>query len=100
MIQENKVTNICVWDGNTDSWLPPSDATMLIQEETPTKVWGLNQEETEYVLVDSVGNACIGFTYDGSVCITNEEKPIYIPVKQVTPPTPATGEIPVTNTGV
>ena len=75
MIQENIVTNICVWDGDVNSWQPPSDATMLIQATTPTKVWGLNQDETEYVLVDSMGDADIGFTYDGTACITNAPKP-------------------------
>jgi hypothetical protein len=75
MIQENIVTNVCVWDGNVNSWQPPSDATMLIQSTTPTKVWGLNQDETEYVLVDSIGDADIGFTWDGSFATTNQEKP-------------------------
>lgn len=73
MIQENVVTNICVWDGNTATWQPPQDATMLVQETTPTKIWDLVNQE--YVLVDSVGDANIGFTYDGTYCITNESKP-------------------------
>jgi hypothetical protein len=75
MIQENIVTNICVWDGDTNTWQPPQDATMLVLTTTPTKVWGLNAEQTEYILIDSVGDACIGFTYDGSVCTTNEPQP-------------------------
>ena len=75
MIQENAVTNICVWDGDVNSWQPPSDATMLVQSTTPTKIWDLNQGETEYVLVDSIGDADIGFTWDGSFAITNQSQP-------------------------
>jgi hypothetical protein len=73
MIQENVVTNLCMWDGDVNTWQPPQDATMLVYATTPTKVWAL--VDTEYVLVDSIGNASIGFTWDGSVCTTNEPKP-------------------------
>ena len=75
MIQENIVTNLCLWDGNTQTWTPPADVTMLIQETAPTKIWDINQSGTEYVLVDSIGKANIGFTYDGEFCVTNEPKP-------------------------
>jgi hypothetical protein len=75
MIQENIVTNVCVWDGNTQTWQPPQDATMLVQETTPTKIWELNAEKTDYVLTDSIGDGSIGFTWDGSFAITNEPKP-------------------------
>ena len=73
MIQENVVTNVCVWDGDVNTWQPPSDATMLVQATTPTKIWGLANQE--YVLVDSVGDASVGFTWDGSVATTNQPKP-------------------------
>jgi hypothetical protein len=75
MVQENVVINVCVWDGNTQTWQPPVNTTMLIQATTPTKIWGLNQEGTEYVLVDSIGNANIGFTWDGAYCVTNQPQP-------------------------
>ena len=75
MIQENTITNVCLWNGDVNTWQPPANATMLIAETTPTKVWGLNQDKTDYVLVDSIGGAGIGFTYDGVSCITNEPKP-------------------------
>lgn len=73
IIEDNIVTNVCLWDGNTNSWQPPHNSITLIQETTPTKVWRLVDDE--YVLVDSIGNACIGFTWDGLVAITNESKP-------------------------
>jgi hypothetical protein len=75
MVQENIVTNLCVWDGDVNSWQPPSDATMLIAETTSTKVWGYSSDAKDYVLVDSMGDASIGFAYDGTYCITNEPKP-------------------------
>jgi hypothetical protein len=75
MIQENIVTNVCLWDGNTQTWQPPAEATMLVAETTQTKVWKLDTELKNYVLIDSVGDAGIGFTWDGSFCITAEPKP-------------------------
>ena len=75
MIQENIVTNICLWDGDVNTWTPPADATMLILATTPTKIWVLNAEKTEYVLTDSIGDANIGFTWDGTVATTNEPQP-------------------------
>lgn len=73
IIQNNVVTNTVMWDGNTQSWTPPSDAVALVCSTTPTKLWGV--VDTEVVLVDSVGDADIGFTYDGTYCITNQPKP-------------------------
>lgn len=75
MIQQNVVTNVCLWDGNTQTWQPPQDATMLVRATTPAKIWALNQDETEFVLIDSIGDAGVGFTWDGSVATTNEPKP-------------------------
>ena len=73
IIENNIVTNIVVWDGNSQTWQPPSDATMLVQDTIPTKVWGLVNEE--WVLIDSIGNADIGFTWDGTAVTTNQPKP-------------------------
>jgi hypothetical protein len=75
IIQENVVTNIVVWDGNTQTWQPPQDSLTLIQTTTPAKIWILNEEKTEYVLTVSVGESDIGFTWDGTYCITNQPKP-------------------------
>jgi hypothetical protein len=83
LIQENIVTNIVYWNGDANTWQPPSDATMLVLSTTPTKVWELNAEETEYVLTDFIGNADIGFTWDGTFCITNNPKPEYSPQENI-----------------
>lgn len=75
VVQENIVTNICVWDGDVNLWQPPQNATFLIQEATPTKIWELSSEIQDYVLIDSIGDADIGFTWDGSFATTNQPKP-------------------------
>jgi hypothetical protein len=85
MIQNNVVTNLCVWDGDVNSWQPPQDVIMLSQDTTPTKIWSVNQEGTDYILVNFVGNANIGFTYEDGFCVTNEPKPEIIdPIIPVT----------------
>ena len=78
MIQENVVTNVCVWDGDSDTWTPPADATMLVQLTTPAMVWGLNADKTDWVLTEVLGIGDIGFTWDGTVVITNQPKPASI----------------------
>ena len=78
MIEINVVTNVVVWDGNTQTWTPPSDATMLVQSTTPAMVWEsviVDGKITDYVLTEQLGEAQIGFTWDGTVCTTNEPKP-------------------------
>ena len=75
IVQENIVTNVCVWNGNTQTWNPPSDATMLVQATTPAMVWELNSDQTDYVLTEQIGEGQIGFTWDGTVLTTNEPKP-------------------------
>lgn len=77
MIENNAVVNICVWDGNTETWQPPINVVMLDKETTPTKVWDFDKSIKDFVLVDSVGNAEIGFTYADGFCVTNQQKPIY-----------------------
>jgi len=85
MINEstNVVDNICLWDGNTNTWQPPTDTLMLIQATTPVLVWELNADKTDYVLGEQIGVGAIGFTWDGTVLTTNQPKPV-IPVQPVT----------------
>lgn len=73
MIQNNVVTNVCVWDGNTDTWTPPFDTTMLVQETTPALVWKLVNDD--FALTEVIGAGGIGFSWDGTKCVTNEPKP-------------------------
>lgn len=89
MIQENVVTNICVWNGNTEQWQPPSDAIMLIQATTPAFNWTWNPDLKDYELTESLGTGGIGYTWNGTACITNQEKPV-VPVAEEQPTTSGT----------
>lgn len=71
--QSNIVENVCVWDGNTETWTPPEGYTVLPQDETPAMVWKLLNGE--YVLAEEIGAGQIGFSWNGTKCITNEPKP-------------------------
>jgi len=37
--ETNVVENICVWDGDVNTWQPPSNTLMLVQSETQSIVW-------------------------------------------------------------
>ena len=78
IIESNVVTNIVVWNGDTTQWTPPSGSIALVQATTPTMVWQAvytDKKITDWVLVEQLGNAQIGFTWDGTICTTNEPKP-------------------------
>ena len=78
IIQENVVTNVCFWDGNPNTWQPPSGAITLIQADTPAMIWEaviVDDKITDWVLEEQIGVGQIGFTWNGTVCTTNEPKP-------------------------
>lgn len=75
LVENNIVTNSVIWDGDTNTWIPPADSIQLIQSTTPALTWELNAEKTDYVLVESIGSGTIGFTWDGSILTTNKPKP-------------------------
>ena len=78
IVEANVVTNNVVWDGNTQTWTPPTDSIQLIQATTPAMVWQpviVDGKITDYVLAEQIGAGSIGFTWDGTNCITNESKP-------------------------
>ena len=78
VVEENIVNNLVYWDGNTQTWQPPANATMLVADTTPAMVWQpiyVNKKITDYVLVEIMGGGDIGFTWNGTVLTTNEPKP-------------------------
>lgn len=89
IVENNVVTNGCVWDGDVNTWTPPLDATMLIQSTTPAIVWELNSDKTDWVLTEVVGVGAIEFTWDGSVLTTNQSKPTSIEQPATTGTVPA-----------
>lgn len=80
IIEQNIVTNVVLWNGDTTQWTPPQSSVALIQANIPAMVWVLDTEIKDYVLQEQIGQGQIGFTWDGTVLTTNEPKP--------TPPTP------------
>lgn len=77
MINEstNVVDNVCVWDGNPDTWQPPAGYLMLVQATTMAVVWVWDDAIKDYVLSQQIGQSQIGFTWNGTECMTNEPKP-------------------------
>jgi hypothetical protein len=76
----NIVDNATEWDGNPNTWQPPSSYLMLVCATTPAMVWQLDADKTNYVLTEVIGAGWIGFTWNGSVLTTNEPQPA--PVSQ------------------
>jgi hypothetical protein len=78
IIESNVVTNIVLWNGDTQTWTPPTGSIQLIQSTTPAMVWQpiyVDRIITDWELVEQIGAGGIGFTWDGSVLTTNEPKP-------------------------
>lgn len=77
MINEttNVVDNVCLWDGDTNTWTPPSGYLMLIQAITPAMVWVFDDASKDFVLTEVVGQGQIGFAWNGTACVTSEVKP-------------------------
>lgn len=75
IIEQNIVTNIVVWNGDTTQWTPPQGSIALVQSTTPAMVWVLNENKTDWILGEQIGAGSIGFTWDKTNCITNQPKP-------------------------
>ena len=76
-IENNIVTNVVMWDGDTSQWQPPTDATMLIQANISALIWEevIVDKKIEYALTEVLGAGEIGFTWNGSVLTTNQPQP-------------------------
>lgn len=78
IIENNTVTNIVLWDGDTNTWQPPQGSIVLPQATTPAMVWVFNYTTNPYTsqLEEVIGAGSIGFTWNGNVLteesITNE----------------------------
>ncbi len=71
----NVVDNVCLWDGNPNTWQPPAGYLMLVQSTTMSLVWMWDAPINDWVLVQRMDEAQIGFTWNGTECVTNEPKP-------------------------
>ena len=77
--QTNICDNVCLWDGNPETWQPPAGYLMLVQATTPAKVWVLDAQK-QWALTPEIGQGQIGFTWDGTYLVTNEPQPAPQPV--------------------
>ena len=77
VVEANVVTNSVMWDGDTNTWQPPADATMLISATTPAMIWEYNNtvKPPIFELVEVIGKGDIGFIWNGTVLTTNEPQP-------------------------
>jgi len=93
-LSTNVVENMIMWDGNNETWTPPSGYLMLVDETTPAKTWfpvtQINPqtqipEVVDYVLKEVISTGEIGFIWDGTILTTNQPKPQppYPPIPQV-----------------
>ena len=85
IVEAHIVTNNVVWDGDVNTWTPPADSIQLIQATTPAMIWEaviVDNKITDYVLTEQIGAGSIGFTWDGTNCVTNEPKP-EIPIQPI-----------------
>lgn len=71
----NTVENVCLWDGNPNTWQPPAGYLMLVQATTMALVWVWDTAIKDYVLGQQMGQGQIGFTWNDAECVTNDPKP-------------------------
>lgn len=87
MINEstNVVDNVCLWDGNPETWQPPAEYLMLVQATTPALIWKLDTTTTpsSWKLVEVIGAGEIEFTWNTTTQILTTNQP------EPKPPTPA-----------
>jgi hypothetical protein len=72
--------NICVWDGNTETWNPGENYTAMPLESTTALVWEYEKSSKSFVLVERIGGGRVGYTWDGTKLITNATMPTQIPI--------------------
>jgi len=65
--------NVCLWDGDSNSWTPPSGYIAFIQATTPAKIWGYETGSYSLIAQDGVGQ--IGFVWDGAFLVTSDAMP-------------------------
>jgi hypothetical protein len=80
IVENNVVINVCLWDGNVNTWTPPANTTMLVQATTPALIWKQSEPLTTpitYSLEEQLGAGDIGFTWNGSLLTTNLPEPTF-----------------------
>ena len=75
IIQNNVVTNLVIWNGDVNTWTPPSGSIALIQESTLARIWVPDEATQQYVLQAVLGAGGPGFTWNGTVLTTPDPQP-------------------------
>lgn len=75
-LETNIVENAIIWNGDTNTWTPPENYLMLVQNEAPAKVWEYSFDDNQMHLVEKIGEGRIGFSWDGEFLITPEPNPL------------------------
>jgi hypothetical protein len=80
VVQADVVTNLVIWDGDTNTWTPPADAIMLVQADTQALIWTpvvVDEKITDWILTETLGAGDIGFTWNETTQLltTNQSKP-------------------------
>lgn len=70
--ETNICENVCLWDGNIETWTPPAGYLMLVQDTTQAKNWVLTNNVWS-IEISGVGS--IGYTWDGTYLTTNQLQP-------------------------
>jgi len=71
----NVCENVCMWDGDPNTWTPPAGYLMLVQATTPAKDWAWNDTDKVWFLEVQMGDGKIGYTWDGTYLVTNDPMP-------------------------
>ena len=72
--------NICVWDGNTETWNPGQDYITIPVEGTNALVWSYEKSSNSFILVECDGGGKVGYTWNGTNLVTNVPKPTQLPI--------------------
>jgi len=70
--QTNIVDNLCIWNGDTQTWTPPPNYLCLPQDTTPRITWVYDEQTQSWVSCDATGTGSIGDTWDGQTLIAPE----------------------------
>lgn len=76
IIKNNVVVNVVRWDGDVNTWEPPEGSIWLDRDTTPSRIWCMNEDNTDARIEERIGYGEIGFTWDGNTVNTNHPKPI------------------------
>lgn len=67
--------NICVWDGNVETWNPGENYIALPLANTISMEWSWDYSTNTWIMIDSPGQGKIGYIWNGEKLVTNLPSP-------------------------